>query len=310
MKKLRFNMYRYLIAGGLLLFLPGTLLAAELYIETIPTVPREGEELIATLFVDTAGKTINAVEGSISFSSNLKPIQVYYGSSFIPLWLKAPKISGDSIAYAGVIPGGFKGSLSSQWKGYRPGKLFTVVFVARETGPAWLQVNRETTVLLHDGNATEDTVIVRDSDLEVRESADHDDAESSSTPLQWDDSEPPEPFEPVVVQYPNKRFGGVWQLVFVTQDARSGVAYYEVKEGDRPFVRAESPYRLKDQGRNVDIVVRAVDQAGNMREVVVPNENESAWYDNMWLREMLLVILVAIITVQLMKHRRRRNAKK
>lgn len=65
-------------------------------------------------------------------------------------------------------------------------------------------------------------------------------------------------------------FENKYFLSFNATDAMSGLAYYEIKEGDAtPEIVAQGPYVLKQQKRNVSITVRAFDKAGNDRTVVI-----------------------------------------
>ena len=54
-------------------------------------------------------------------------------------------------------------------------------------------------------------------------------------------------------------------LVFSGIDKQTGIDYYEVKEGQGNWKRAEFPYVLEDQTLQGIIEVRAVDKAGNER---------------------------------------------
>ena len=80
------------------------------------------------------------------------------------------------------------------------------------------------------------------------------------------DYDSPENFTPEIGR-DSLIFSGKYFLVFATQDKNSGVNYYEVKEGGRTFRRAASPYLLENQLLTEWIFVRAVDYAGNTRQV-------------------------------------------
>jgi hypothetical protein len=83
------------------------------------------------------------------------------------------------------------------------------------------------------------------------------------------DKSPPEPFEMGVGRDPGI-FDNKYFISFFATDRESGIDYYEVKEGDQTFVRAESPYLLKDQSLRSTIKVKAVDKAGNERLTELP----------------------------------------
>jgi len=77
-----------------------------------------------------------------------------------------------------------------------------------------------------------------------------------------EDNVGPEPFA-VSVNREKSLFNNKYFIVFNTQDKDSGIARYEVKEGEGEFILAESPYLLKNQRLGQEITVRAVDHGGN-----------------------------------------------
>jgi len=58
-------------------------------------------------------------------------------------------------------------------------------------------------------------------------------------------------------------FDGKYFIVFYTTDKETGVDYYMVKEGEREWKIAKSPYLLENQNLDEEIKVKAVDRAGN-----------------------------------------------
>jgi len=61
--------------------------------------------------VDTGRETINAVEGKIILPEGVIPENIYTGRSAILIWLTMPKFDAEtnSITFAGLTPGGFRG---------------------------------------------------------------------------------------------------------------------------------------------------------------------------------------------------------
>lgn len=276
--------------------------ASQLYLETSPASVRVGDTVTATLFLDTQGDFINALEGSVSFSQNLSFVQMSHGNSLITLWMRPPEVSGDTISYAGIVPGGYMGEVGPKWVGYHPGRVFSMVFQARSAGDAWIQVNRESTVLLNDGKATEAPLTVKDAAFVV----------TSGTPgaiivpatPSWNDTTPPEPFTPLTIRNPDTFFSGTYYLIFETTDKDSGVSYYEVEEGDGIFKRATSPYLLQNQRRDTLITVRAVDRAGNIRDVIVSPVAQEPWYVSYSTSGAVLFCIILVAIVGIMKRKR------
>jgi len=61
-------------------------------------------------------------EWGISIRFFLKPI---FQTRF-----SKPVLKNGEISFSGVIPGGFSGVLSPYYKGYKPGKVFSLIFLA------------------------------------------------------------------------------------------------------------------------------------------------------------------------------------
>ena len=81
-----------------------------------------------------------------------------------------------------------------------------------------------------------------------------------------EDKIPPEPFGILVLKDPQV-FEGKYFITFNTQDKQTGIDHYEVKEGNKDWKIAESPYLLEDQKLQSIIKVKAIDKAGNERVV-------------------------------------------
>jgi hypothetical protein len=59
------------------------------------------------------------------------------------------------------------------------------------------------------------------------------------------DTSPPEPFE-IQIQKNPAIFDGKYFIVFYTTDKETGVDYYMVKEGEREWKIAKSPYLTRE----------------------------------------------------------------
>ncbi|MCK5591644.1 MAG: hypothetical protein KAI72_06790 [Candidatus Pacebacteria bacterium] len=266
--------------------------AAELYLDADHSSMRVGDIIEVSLMLDAEEDVVNALEGSVSFSQNLIVRQIRYGNSLIQLWMQKPIQKGDSIVYAGIVPGGYSGEISPHWKGNRPGKILSIVFEATKIGDGWVQVNRDSIVLLHDGIGTEASLIVRDMNIEVTEGEGIGQKE-----VDWGDKVPPESFTPIVIRKPDNFLTGKYYIVFDTQDKNSGVHHYEVKERGTDYIVAESPYLLKNQRFDQDVTVVAFDNAGNVRIEIVPAHLGLAWYDTILTRGILLSIVFSILLI-------------
>jgi hypothetical protein len=234
-----------------------------------------GETFEVGVFLDGQGQSLAAIESELKIPSGLELLDIRSGNSVINLWLDKPAAVGSSLQFSGIIPGGFSGDR---------GELMTLVMTANSLGEQRLETG-ETKILLNDGAGTAAQVIPAPMAIMVVAEGE---IEEYDQPL---DLEPPEIFVPVIVD--PAQFGE-WTLVFLTQDKLSGVAYYEVKEGSGEWVRAESPYTLADQDLHSRIFVRAIDEAGNIREVKMNPSHPLPWHGSPLFWGILAGVLVAV----------------
>lgn len=285
--------------------------AARLYFETPVQEVGVGQEMEITLYVDSQGETINALEGTIHLPEILRAEEIRDGDTLIALWGERPQINADgAIIFGGIIPGGWKGT---------DGKIFSFIAKTENQG-ADVVIVSDAAVLLHDGQGSETKVRAEPLMLLVDESV-------LVTPITFDyyDNEAPEPFTLILAQDPDI-FGGDYFLVFIAQDKGSGIDRYEVQETkqlledersglpvlpDRQaggkagkWQSVESPYRIVDQRLESFVYIRAVDREDNIRVALF----EPAPIPARGISKVVyttLIILLALIAF--FKYRRRRK---
>ena len=71
--------------------------------------------------------------------------------------------------------------------------------------------------------------------------------------------------------------------------------HYEVQEGQRGFVIAQSPYLLKNQHLDEQIAVKAIDRAGNERISRVGPPRHRTFLEKYWRYCLVLLIIVLLI---------------
>lgn len=213
--------------------------------------------------VNTGVENINALEATLALPEGARIKDIQTGNSAILMWIIPPRQEGNFITFAGITPGGFSGT-------------YPIFTVSGDFGADDLEQMRFESVSALKNDGSGESVLV-ELTLSLTETK--------------DDKEPPEDFMPIISKDPNI-FDGKYFLVFATQDKGSGVNRYEVREGRWGWFRiAESPHLLKSQKLNRDIYVKATDNAGNERTVVLL----SSMHRN-WLGEAgLFVILIAIV---------------
>lgn len=94
---------------------------------------------------------------------------------------------------------------------------------------------------------------------------------------------------------------------FFTTDVLSGIDHYEVGVIDRSqpaieapaFVPAESPYQLPKVPGNASVVIRAIDQAGNVRDVTITVHTSLYLYlqNHAWFVWILFVIFLTLAII-------------
>jgi hypothetical protein len=152
-------------------------------------------------------------------------------------------------------------------------------------------------VLRNDGEGTPVSVMTRNLEFRILKSDGQVPSSKFQVPL---DAGPPEKFNPEIEQS-QKMFEGKYFLVFATQDKGSGVDHYEVCEGKRQCVIAESPYPPENQQLDKKIFVKAIDKNGNERIEIFYPPNFHPWYKNYWILGTLIIVTAIIVGVILQK---------
>lgn len=282
------------------IFLLGmTLLGAGFFSSAVPALAgeikfflREADFLFDEFKVEVildSEEPVNALEGELVFLGGYASLEaVSDGNSVINFWIKRPQTTaGNILEFAGIIPGGFKGG---------QGGLFTMVFKSKDRLnpgdkiPGFI-IAQKVRGFLNDGRSSVAKLVFLPFDLVVPLAVATTESGGQTKPK---DSDPPENFQPEIVSEPLV-FAGKYFLVFGTQDKDSGVNYYEVKEGGRSFRRVESPYLLENQLLTEWILVRAVDNAGNRREVEVSPKRYGAPFKTGSVQLIILISLVIFV---------------
>ena len=263
-----------------------------------PNVPQHFTILIT---LDPEGENVNALEGKISFSNNLKLTNINDGSSVVGIWIQKPSLANGVISFSGIMPGGYRGDLGAGWTGYHPGKMMELSFEASGVGPASVMMSNAR-VLLNDGLGTPAKLTVYNLNLTVTGEG----GEAISAALA-SDKNPPLDFTPEIVSNPDI-FNGKWTLVFLARDNESGIDRVEIREVSTSWfsrivsrnafwTKAESPYLLKDQGLKSTIEVKAIDRAGNLTVERIEARYPLAWYENYTIWGILIGIAILGIIV-------------
>jgi hypothetical protein len=290
---------------ALAVFSPLTVRAATFYLD--PPQQTIGPDQVIEVKVKVgvnSNECINAAQVSINFPSDILELKDFNsGESFLTIWVQKPDQSSlaevnsaGKIVFSGGIPGGYCGVIPGD-----PGDsniLGSLIFTSKKPiifHKAKIDFNSDTTAYLNDGSGTEVPINTQGTVLQIDESiATKSDVWAEQLAA---DKVPPEPF---VIEIDNSLgvAEGKYFVVFSTVDKQTGVDHYEIME-TRPqnlqgknenafeqfihqifkteeslpaiWIKASSPYILKDQSLKSVIKVKAVDRAGNERIVEYDN---------------------------------------
>lgn len=273
-----YKIFIFLVVCGLTSFLfSQRVLAANLFWQAPQSEIKLDSFWEASFWLDTQQETINALEGQITFPADqLDLVEIKDSSSLINFWVDKPHLTGQGvIRFSGIMPGGYTGQ----------GEIFKLVFKTKKEG-AGLLTSQQNKVLLNDGLATPAVVFQQNFSFVIST----DFPAQSVVLVDLTDREPPEPFTPILTKIPEIG-GDNYLLLFSTQDKNSGLDYYEIKEGNEPFVKVESPYVLKNQKLNKPIIIRAIDRAGNERKMTIAAVNETIWYEKLGFFAIILSVI-------------------
>jgi hypothetical protein len=260
----------------LFLLLPITMYAQSLNLISPKTSYNVGDSFVVSLSINTNNKPINTISGTVRAPNDKFQISdVRYGNSIITLWVEKPSlnISAGTIVFAGGIPGGYNGS---------NGPILSFAVKAKISGSALISLDNFS-VLLNDGLGTAlSNLNLSKLNLTINKAPPPAPKPKKAEPVKEPevyipppDIIAPEDFMPVVSRHPDIAENSFF-VSFFAVDKDSGISHYEIRENPKILTRitskfdkigkGETPYILKIQYWPSEIVVRAYDQAGNIRE--------------------------------------------
>jgi len=251
------------------LFLPSSVFASTVYIDSGHSDFFVGDTVLFHVRVDSENKNINAVEGSVIIdhpAESLSLININTSGSKFSLWPLRPLPSeiNTSVSFAGGSPGGLNSSDAI---------IFNIVLKLQKEGSLTL-IPSNLSVYLHDGKGTNDEVHVKDLTIKVLPKKPDSSSVNDMSGIVSNDTTPPEPFE-ILLGQDKSVFEGKKFLSFYAIDNGSGIDYYEVQEGNLLPVRSNGIYVLKNQKNNDQVIVTAFDAAHNSRRLVYnPSSSE------------------------------------
>ncbi|MCX6787144.1 MAG: hypothetical protein NTY93_01300 [Candidatus Kaiserbacteria bacterium] len=255
--------------------------AAQIHFIVTPASPSAGSTFTVEAWLSTQNDRINAAEGSVAIPDGLTVRSVSTGGSGFTLWPVEPHFApGDhAIEFAGGVQAGIASGQETP--------LFTFSVTTSAPGKYLISASH-VNAYRADGTGAEIAVtgVPKDVALEIIESVPTIPENDSNVPT----------FVSVEVGQDPSLFNGRQYLTFFATDDKSGVSYYEVKEGwFGQYVKADRYYVLADQGRGSPIWVRVVDAEGNSTVEKIPSQHTD--YTFLYnVGGILVVMLLAIFT--------------
>ncbi|MGC8981651.1 MAG: hypothetical protein ACP5JU_01750 [Minisyncoccia bacterium] len=261
---------------------------------------KKNDFITIPIYLDTQFEEVNAVEVYVNFSENLVFRDYLDGKSVITHWLEKPKLQyldlrRPNIVFSGIVAGGISG---------RNLNLVELIFEAKESGRAKIEIDKKSKVLLNDGKGTQIKLLALSESFNIKDTNGYELKKRMATKIP-EDIYPPDPFKIYFVNNP-EIFDGKYYITFETKDKQSGIAYYEIAEKpiniffmakpdfkDLEFKKADSPYVLEDQSLKSYILVKAVDKAGNERIEYLPPQKILSIDD--FISLLFFVILLVLI---------------
>lgn len=282
-------------------------LAAVLYLEPSQGEYQPNDTFIVKVRIDTEDECINTAKVDLKFSQDiLKAIDFSRGQSIITFWLKEPEINQQSglISFSGGIPGGYCGIVPGDpGKSNSLGKIvFQVISSSVPYDSAQIVFQDDSQVLLNDGLGSQAELTAKGAVFSIL-------SEKAGPPKdEWqaelkEDNIPPELFEIKVHQDP-AIFEGKNFIIFFTIDKQTGVDRYEIKEGQKEWKIAKSPYLLENQQLTDVIKVKVVDKANNERIAeYIPKVSEKRipYQIIYWIFIIIILVIISWIIFRIIR---------
>lgn len=268
------------VVGVLMLLAPHVLFAAQLTFKTVPHTAAGGGATVVEVRIDPQSHEVNAVEGVINFqgaASDALSVNVETGGSVLALWPTPPRyLSGEkAIRFVGGVPNGF----------HEEGLLFRLRLSSSLAGGEAIVSLIDGVAYLNDGKGTAEAIPPLAMSVTL-------DQQRPDTVTQTSPDTVPPQFDAVEMGRDPDAYDGKYFISFYATDDISGVARYEVKEGQAVTDISDGVYVLKDQKRTTPITITAYDQAGNSATIEISARLD--WAKNVIIISVFIIILLFV----------------
>jgi hypothetical protein len=234
--------------------------AAEVYI-VAPTTVTNSKTFSVLLNLDTGGTLINSLDMTVSYPKDLITFKGYKEENSIKKsWYLPPTDISGAIHFIGIIPGGVDGVYDPDKKGLQPLPIIELLFSAKANGNGEFVIT-DSNILQNDGLGTSLSHVVNSATIKILLDKDFIEEEKKLEK----DINLPEPFtiEYIVAGFFSKTPS---MISFSTTDIESGVEKYQLRVRNDLWKDVVSPLPTPKALFRRDVVIRAVDFDGNMRE--------------------------------------------
>jgi hypothetical protein len=149
--KYKISNIKFLLSLLVFLCLPFLAKASQVYPVAANQNVYEGQAFSVDWFLNTQNQIVNTLDLSWDFSpSDLELVSIEPGNSVISLWVNLPKLNqAGKVALTGGIPGGVNGENLP---------VVRMVFLAKKSGQARVNLNPDSKILLNDGQGSLDAL--------------------------------------------------------------------------------------------------------------------------------------------------------
>ena len=265
------------------------------------TTVDQNEQFYVDVMLDPEGVSQNGVEGSVTFGGGVSLVRAETGQSLINFWIEQPKLTGNTISFAGIIPTGFAGVIDPfNPEKKLPGRVLRLVFVGNQAGLATFS-SAPFSLTLNDGQGTTLETGVATATVNI---------DNFSNPFAYKNEGDLSPALSAFVTRDPNLFNNRYALIFEARDSETGIKDVMIKEGNRDWKKIESPYLLEDQSRHSLIALEAVNFSGASIVIVInPVPRQLFSSENIvWL--VIFLVLLFFIIKKIYERRKRKKQEK
>jgi len=279
--------------------------AAELSLSSDSKDVNIGNTIAVDVLINTEGESINVVDGNITIPNGLDLIEIKElssANSALNQWVRTPSWSkkDGTISFIGGLPGGLN---------QKSANLFRIFFTARSLGQVTFSPS-DIKVYANDGKAT--LVGVHSTSLTINiNKADNSSVKDALQTTITKDYKAPTDIN-VDLGQDASLFDGQKFINVSATDSDSGIAYFEVKEGNREPVRTSSSYVLQNQNNLEPIIIFAFDKAGNVSKKILSPHSSVDTNNNLFIiiDTILIVAFIASVFILCRIFKKKKKSKK